>query len=467
MRIVASGHDAPAPPALFMIIAKDKLKRREIMSNPSSTASATATAVDTQTQMFRLPSPQITLPIVAILGYAAFLVTGFGAGLGPAQPLPVYAFIGLLLLALQAIITEDHSVSRLLYIFITSGFALVYAAEVYFNQAQNFATSSTFYLVYNTLLIGIFIYDAITRRFRTTTPAGKPLPASALPPRNAFAALAADFAGFAVLMYVVYGLLTIISSVPVGRQHTPIDLSLQSFGINFGPNITTLPALDLVLGIAASAIGLLLTGIVGVLAVAGQPITPDSPEQGARTFGGNLIRIATQAVNQVLLSLRLALSPLVWLIPSFSIARFSDLITQYLNNSARLSQSTILDLFNPFSPQSIKNYPNALEDFVLLLVSAAAVVLAVAVVEHDLGVIKRTLQVLGVTGQVVAYTLVFFTLSLAAVNALLIKVGTITVEPFQIGGVSLIALIAGGILSIYVAIMPRPKPSTPPPAAGA
>ncbi len=359
------------------------------MSDPSSTAPATtATAAGDGMQMLRMPSPQITLPIVAILGYTAFLVSGFGAGLGEAQPLPIYAYIGVLLLALQAVITDDHSVSRLLYIFITSGFALVYAAEVYFNQQPNFAREPTFYLIYNFLLIGIFIYDAVARRFRTTTPAGKPLPIYAQPPRNVFAVLAADFGGFAVLMYVAYGLLNLITLGPIGHNQTPINLSLQdSYGVSIGHNITTLPQFDLVLAIAASAIALLMTGIVGVLAVAGQPITPEVPGQGARTFGGNLARIAGQAGNQVLLSLRLALSPLVWLIPSFSIARFSDSITQYLNKSAAQPNSTILDLFNPFSARSIGNYPDALLDFVLLLVSVAAVILAVAVVEHDLGVI--------------------------------------------------------------------------------
>ncbi len=73
---------------------------------------------------------------------------------------------------------------------------------------------------------------------------------------------------------------------------------------------------------------------------------------------------------------------------------------------------------------------------------------------------------LGVTGQVVALTLVFFTLSLAALNAFLIKIGTITVEPFQIGGVTLISLIAAGILTVYVALRAPPK-SSPAPASGA
>jgi hypothetical protein len=418
------------------------------MAEPSVAAAPSALP----TSGNRLPSTQITLPIVAVLGYTAFFISGFGVDLGGAQSLPIYIFLGLLLLALQTIISETRTASRILYVFLTSGFALVYAAEVYFNRASNFATSSWFYFTVNVLLVIVFIYDAVARRL----PGNQHLNGQPVSGQQAqigtfsFASFATDFAGLAVLFYTAYGLLNFVTSITIGREAAKIELTITpAIG-----NIKTLPQLDLLGGFAATAVALLLTGIVGILAVAGQ--------NNVSEFGRNAGKIATVAVNQVLLSLRLVLGPLVWLIPSFALANFSDQFVQYLNANASVKNTNWVDLFNPFTHNVVSHYPQAFANFGLLLLSAAAVVLAVTVVEHDGKIVMRTLQLLGVAGRTVAAVLFLFILSLAAVNTVLVLVNPDAREPFQVGGDTLISLGAAIVLFAYSAISNRGQGQAPP-----
>ncbi len=412
----------------------------------------------------RLPSPQIALPLIAILGYAAFLITGFGAGLGPSvQPLPIYIFLGLMLLALQAVISDNRSAARLLYIFLTSGFALVYAGFVYFDRVDNFARSPYFYFIVNLFLIVVFIYDAIDRRRNRpsqvmTTAEGDPLPAQLHP--YSFGSFATDFAGLAILLYIAAGLLRIIASNPFGATNEPINLNLDQIGLHLA-NIPTLQQLDLVIAVGATAIALLLLGIVGVLAAAGQGSGSGTSGIAVTNFFDTIRRIAIIAANQVLLSLRLVLSPLVWLIPSFSIAVFASQFTTYLNTSAATTSPSILNLFNPFSAHARGNYGNAFADLGLAILAVAAVVLAVAVVEHDGRIIERTIEVLGVAGRTVALTLAIFTFSLAALNAFLVLIRPGTTEPFQIGGATLMALVAGIIFATFATVRSRRTPVDP------
>jgi hypothetical protein len=433
---------------------------------PENALTATATATASTARMFRLPSPQVTLPIIAILGYTAFLVTGFGQSLGPSvQPLPIYTFLGLMLLALQAVISDNRTAARVIYVFLTSGLALVYAAFVYYGQAGNFARSPLFYFVVNAAALIVFIYDAIDRR-RTNRQMLQGVIAKrggTMPPSHpfSFGNFATDFSGLAILFYINYGLLRFLATVPVGHVFIqPINLDLSQIGISIS-NIPTLYQLNLVIAVGATAVALLLLGIVGVLAV-GQGGGADSSGAAVSTFGGDIGRIANVAVNQVLLSLRLVLSPLVWLIPSFSIAVFADRFTQYLNASASQMNKSIWDLFNPFTQRAVGTYGNAFIQLGLGVIAVAAVILAVAVVEHDGEVIERTLQVLGIAGRTVALTLAIFIFSLAALNAFLLLINPNTSEPFQLGGATLIALVAGALFAGYATLSNRgQKPALP------
>ena len=392
-----------------------------------------------------LPSTQVTLPIVAILGFTAFFISGFGVDLQGGQSLPIYIFLGLLLLALQTIISETRTATRILYIFLTSGFALVYAAEVFFGGANNFARTSWFYFTINVLLVIVFIYDALARRL----PGRRHINGQPVSERQmqiepfSFASFATDFAGLAVLFYTAYGLLNLIASIPIGVDGKPIVITINP---PIG-NISSLAQLDLVGGFSATAVALLLTGIVGILAVAGQ--------NSVQGFAGSAGKIARVAANQVLLSLRLVLGPLVWLIPSFALANFSDSFVRYLNANASVKNTNWVDLFNPFTQNVVSHYPQAFANFGLLLLATVAVVLAVAVVEHDGKIIMRTLELLGVAGRTVAAVLFLFIGSLAAVNAVLVLVKPDAREPFQVGGDTLIALGAALILFTYSAITGR------------
>ena len=425
---------------------------------PEDLANAT-----TSSATIRLPSPEISLPLIAILGYAAFLVSGFGAGLGAAQPLPIYTFLGLMLLSLQAVISVNRSVPRIIYIFLTSGFALVYAAFVYFDKADNFARSPTTYIIINILLIVVFIYDAIDRRrpesqgLQSSTGHMPTTRRSSTIAPFSFGAFAIDFGGLAILLYIASGILTLLTSNRIGVLNQAIHPINLGFSIG---TISTLPALDLVVAIAATAVSLLLLGIIGVLAVAGQGAS-ESSTTAVTSFGGALGHIFQIATSQVLLSLRLVLGPLVWLVPSFSIALFADNFTAYLNHSAANRNSSIIDLFNPFSANSQANYGNGFVNLGLAILSVAAVILAVSLVEHEGIIIERTIQILGVAGRTVALTLVFFTLSLAALNTVLVKVQPSTTEPFQIGSATLMSLVASGVFAIYAAITTRGAKSMP------
>lgn len=431
---------------------------------PASAATATATAAS-NTRMFRLPSPQVTLPIIAILGYTAFLITGFGQSLGPSvQPLPIYTFLGLMLLALQAVISDNRTVARVIYVFLTSGLALVYAAFVYYGQADNFARSPLFYFVVNAAALVVFIYDAIDRR-RTNRQALQGVVAKqggTMPPSHpfSFGNFATDFSGLAILCYINYALLRFLATVPVGHVfQQPINLNLSQIGLSL-PNIPTLYQLDVVIAVGATAVALLLLGIVGVLAV-GRGSGADSSGAAVSSFGGDIRRIANVAMNQVLLSLRLVLSPLVWLIPSFSIAIFADKFTSYLDQSAMSHSKNVWDLFNPFSGRAIDTYGNSFIQLGLGVIAVAAVILAVAVVEHDGAVIERTLQVLGIAGRTVALTLAIFIFSLAALNAFLLLINPNTSEPFQLGGATLISLVAGALFAGYATLTNRGQKAAP------
>lgn len=430
----------------------------------SETTTATA-APTTTAARFKLPSPQVALPLLAILGYTAFLITGFGVKLGTWQPLPIYIYLSLMLLSLQAVISENRSLPRIIYIFLTSGFAVVYAAEVFFNQSPNFVREPWTYIVMNALLIGVFIFDAVDRR--RATPQGLSGSATSgrlgnIPPRTpsqmqpfSFGAFAIDFAGLAILFFIAYGLLNLLSAYNFAQTgeppvHVVIDLH-QTLGLSI-PNIRTLPDLDLLIAIASTAVCLLMLGIVGVLATAtNQSQSEHYNSSAVRSFGGSLAHVARVASNEVLLSLRLVLGPLVWLIPAFSIAVFSKQFTTYLNIAA-LRTDNIVNLFNPLSSSSQMGFENALLDLGLGIIAVAAVILAVAVVEHESAIISRTLEILGIAGRTVALTLALFMLSLAAVNAVVNIVTPIKNEPFQVGASTVLALLAGIGFALYAAI---------------
>ena len=109
------------------------------------------------TRLPRFLSGNILLPLIIIFGYVAFLITGIDAGRngGPddVQPIALYIYFSLLLVLLQLAISEDRSWPRILYIFVASGFAIIYAGERLFNaegkRPGNFTSSPWTYIIIN------------------------------------------------------------------------------------------------------------------------------------------------------------------------------------------------------------------------------------------------------------------------------------------------------------------------------
>ena len=91
---------------------------------------ASPSALPLREHVIRLPPARINIPILVLLGYIALLISGFSTGLGVLQPLPIYVYVSLLLLVLQIAISENRSLARIVYIFVTSGFAIVYIVTV-------------------------------------------------------------------------------------------------------------------------------------------------------------------------------------------------------------------------------------------------------------------------------------------------------------------------------------------------
>jgi hypothetical protein len=426
------------------------------------------------------PSRRVILPALVFLGYAALLIAGFNTG-GDArlQALPVYIYLSVLLLVLQVSISENRTVGRLVYIFLTGGFALVYAAEKIFGTSKgNFTLSGYTYIIINILLLLVFVYDAVDRRRTRPTGLDAKTGVSSSPGVRSmspvsYGAFGTDFAGLAILFYVSSFLLDFL-----GRQNFPLTraiLSLfghgptttpyvvvnlnQALHLSLANNLNYLEVLDLVIAFGATAAALLFLGLVGVVTTAGTQMQAGAP---VRLFGGDLRDIIANALQQVLLSLRLVLGPLVWLIPAFSLGALSNGVVAYLRLSAGAKGTTILDLFNPLSDISRRNIGQGVQNLLLLFIAVAAVILAVSVVEHNGKIILRTLQIFRVAGRIIALTLAFFIYSLAAFNAFLILINPAAPKPFQVGAPGLIALVTGAGFVAYAALRERqPVPKEP------
>jgi hypothetical protein len=395
------------------------------------------------------------VPWLIILAYLAFLTTGFGTRLGAFQPVPVYIFFSVLLLTLQMAISENHSVARMVYVLLTSGFAIVYAGErVFSTSTHNFTRSPYTYIIINALLLLVFVYDAIERRrahprsldfsvaarFDANDAGSRPTA------RSAYGAWATDFAGLAVIFFIAAFLLDLLGpqnllrrlGLPhgTGKPYVGVDLN-SALHLHLQAPINLLQNLDLVVALLAASISLLLLVIIGALVV------PESRQEGGTGYGHSLDEIVKSALKQVLLALQLVLGPLFWLIPAFSIAAFAQQITIYLRYSSRFSASSLWDLFNPFSKTSQVHISQGLGTIGLGVLAIVSVIVSVVVVEENRRIISRAIKIVEETGRVVALTWAFFLYSLAMLNAVVVLGGFTRAEPFQVGAPGIIALLAG------------------------
>jgi hypothetical protein len=432
------------------------------MSNPEEALITAATpSPATQPSTVGL---EIALPTLVILGFIAFLVTGFGAGLGQIQPLPVYIFLGILLLLLQLYLSKDRSLLRTLYGLGAATFGLVYAAEASFFPAApgNFTRKPITYVIINIIAVIVFIVDAVQRHQSSSSgQAGAPVKvrASASFYRN----LATDFAGLAILFALSSLLLDSLNTrtvlhvfgVSQGSPYVGVDLNAL-FGISLPSNIHTLEGLNLALALVATVVWLLLVVILGAFAGSGVNANPGSTQGASQSaFGGFLAALGSifsRGETQATYSLRSVLQIFIWLIPSFSITLVSQNVTSYLNKAATAQTgntgSNILQLFNPLSTSSVNSFPTGLAVVGLTIVAFAAVVVAVALAEFNRQVIVDTLRELGTFIRVLSLTLVFFSLALAATNAVSILFNIDESTPFQVGALTIVALLAFGIYAL-------------------
>jgi hypothetical protein len=403
------------------------------------------------------------LPLLVGLAYTAFLLTGFGRSLDAWQAVPVYLFFCLVLLTLQEIVSTDRSFSRFVYVLGTSAFAVAYAGEFVFPiHKLDFTRNPATYVLGEAALLVAFAMDMGGRsRQRAQTRKGS----SATAEQNAierFGAMATDFAGLAVFFLGSAFLLDLLGGqtvphaigVHLGPPYVVVNLD-SMFHLHWSSPINLLDGLDLVLGLAAAGVALMLLVMAGVLLPSADDVNRATVQ---RSFG----QTVRDTLVQVIGSLRLVLSPLVWLVPAFALAKFAQQTAQYFNLAAS-AKSRIIDLFNPFSPTGISYWRSGIGALLLGLVAVAAMVVAVLVIEQEPAVVHRTRHTFRLAGRAIALTWAFFMYSMALLNAVVVLLGVTKVEPFQVGAPGLIALLVGMLMlmneSRHVSHAPASQPA--------
>jgi hypothetical protein len=346
----------------------------------------------------RVFSRQVTLQLLALLTYVAFLVAGYSTlpvrADDDVRALPIFGVLSLLLLGLQILISENCSLTRIVYVVVTSGFAIVYAADsVVFGAQQQFMRAPITYAILNALLLLVFVYGAFNRRRRNPqalSAQAEPGVVGGSPARFTYATVASDFGGLALLGFIAWG--------PLALVQVLLGVSVEVSGLRL-PGVTTLGDLDRDLGLAAGVLALVLLVIVGLLlGITSERIDPAAFWRVCRSVLGT----ASDASS---LSLGLALSPLIWIVPALSITLVSQRVTDYLAQAAALQGGTPGEVFNPFHPTSQQSYRVAVENLGLELLAVAAVLAAVIEIEHRADIITRAVRVVGAAGRAVGLVL--------------------------------------------------------------
>ncbi len=415
---------------------------------------------------------EILLPILVILGYVAFVTSGFGVGLGMAQPLPIYLYSSLLLVLLQVSLSSFRTVPRSLYGIGAALFGLIFAGEASFfpTTPGNFTRASLTYVIVNLIAVVIFAVDAVQRHQRAGTAGG---PAQdGTPALRFYRTLATDFAGLAILFGLSSLLLDFINTrsalrfLGIGAPDRPISVDLNSlFGFALPETVRHLEGLNLALAFVMATVWLLLIVIIGGLTSVGNQgqATPRTPSEGPafiallQAFGAIIQRGFVEATY----SLRSVLQIFLWLIPAFSIANFASVAVGYFNTAASRSGS-IADLFNPFSVSSLANIGRGFADLFLAVLAVVAVIGTVAVAEFSADIVRNTIREVGSFLRIVSLTFIFFTLSLAVTNAATKLFNIDQATPFQVGAATVVALGLFGANALVTSVIDRAAPATAP-----
>jgi hypothetical protein len=421
----------------------------------------------------RILRAEILLPILVVLGYVAFVVSGFGSGLEMVQPLPIYLYSSLLLILLQLSLSSFRTVLRSLYGIGAALFGLIFAGEAsFFPTTQgNFTRAALTYVIVNSIAVIVFFVDAV-QRHQGRGGAGGAV-GDVTPALRLYRTLAADFAGLAILFALSSFLLDFINTrsalrfLGVGAPGRPIAVNLNHlFGLGLPKMVRSLEGLNLALAFVMAAVWLLLIVVIGgltSLSNQGQGILTHSSSQNPpfltllQAFGA----IFVGGFREATYSLRSVLQIFLWLIPAYSIANFAIVSVGYFNVAAR-SHGNILDLFNPFSASSLGNIGRGIADLLLAVVAVAAVILTVVVAEFSAAIVRSTIDRVGSFLRIVSLTFIFFTLSLAVTNAASKLFGIDDATPFQVGAGTVVALALFGVNAVLATITDRaPGPSSP------
>ncbi|HEY7778836.1 MAG TPA: hypothetical protein VIC85_01370 [Ktedonobacterales bacterium] len=368
-------------------------------------------------------------PLWIILGYIAFLVVGYWQRPDWVPEVALYSFLGLLLLGMQWVISDTRSAFHNIYVFLTGIFALVYAADPLYFHGRFLLDQSVFYLVLNVLIIIVFIYDAVQRHVRPTPEARGKIE------RVTLVTIGANAGGFAVLCFIAAGLLYALELTGMVRT-TP------------GIALADLVRYDIDLGV----FGLIIAGLflAAVAARLGWSARMGSGAMLLGVLGGVLGRAFDEGTR----SLGLVLNPLIWLVPSYAIARFAQNVADDVVRASAVSTSNPWQVLNPGAAAS-QAYTTALANVGYGLIAVAAVVVAVAWAEHNAQTIVRTLKLIQRLAMAVGLSLGLVLIVLALTNVLVILVTrSAQPTPFQLGADAVVAFVVaiGLILASVVRV---------------
>ncbi len=425
-----------------------------------------ATSSDTMRRR-PLSQSQVWTLVLIVLGVAAFVIVGF-VFMYPLDnagriylPAPIYIYLSILLLALQGVTLRDRSPGHVWYVFLTSLAPLLFLGILAFTPPDAVVTYIKpilpyIYPIVNGLLLGVFFYDAINRRRRGLVAKVfmermSASDAAGAPAEDDFplfwVATAADLAGLVFLTALLVFLFSVIDvNAPIvlikflqsliGRfgsffvaLHPAEKPQLQPPSLLGGPKLWLVNLVVLVCAIIGMAFSLLMSYL-----------------NIRRTIWATQVRkILGEAWTQLRHSLRLVISPLVWVFVAVIIFLFSISVVSSVATNARPADRsgiahpdllTFLQacryLFIPLR-HPLYDYNATLVDIVLGGVLAAVVIVAVAIVEPDEAVVQKTTAIIAEAIQRLAVVLLLFLVILIGINAIVILFGDNAAEPFQFG----------------------------------
>lgn len=411
-----------------------------------------------------------------------------------------------MLLSLQYSASAGQPARERLWLFVSSIPAIIFVGIItYFFQLQFLYRNPLIYIVLNIVILAVFLWDAVAR-FRNTI--FEPLPSiNETDPgilKNAKArlntiriagALAGDCAGLAVILGVVlFGLQFVTSAAEqrfvFGSLNYTTNLSASPIPV---ANLTQIPIpivqpkdqVFLFSSLGSHTISLstfdfigvfviLLVLLISIAIIGAQVVVPGPGVKDVRIWLGNMRAVAGNSADQVRLSVRRVGIPLVWLLPAYMIARFSQSVAQYDNQGqigASGAPGKLVQLFNPLDNlNTLNTYTSATASVAFATLAIAGTLLA-SIIYADRAIFSEVLASLRLAGRTMAMVSAPLIFGLAAINAIAIVVAPIFgmsfPDPLRVGWAGLIAVTVLILYMVYTLARDRiqhpkiPKTVTP------